>query len=71
MMHRFATTEEFYVAQDRFRAYIADEVNPARVKAGLSEIRDDEARECFRIIEQFCDDWSGRSAKITEVEHEL
>lgn len=53
----FRTTEEFYVRQDEFRRYIADEVNPARVKHGLSEIRDEEARECFRIMDKFFVEW--------------
>jgi hypothetical protein len=53
----FRTTEEFYVRQDEFRRYIADEVNPARAKHGLSEIRDDEARECFRIMDKFFAEW--------------
>ena len=55
------TTEEFYVRQDEFCRYIADEVNPARVKHGLSEIRDDEARECFRILDQLFVKWRSGS----------
>lgn len=50
-MSKFRTTEHFYAEQDAFRRYIADKVNPARKAAGLSEIRDEEARECFRIID--------------------
>lgn len=48
-----------HARRDDFRRYIRKEVNPARVKAGLSEIRDDEAGECFRIINQFLDRWMG------------
>lgn len=58
-MNRWPTTEHYYAAQDDFRRYIRDKVNPARAKAGLSEIRDEEARECFRIIDQFLDRWMG------------
>jgi hypothetical protein len=46
-----------HVRQDEFRRYIADEVNPARAKHGLTEIRDDEARECFRILDKFFAEW--------------
>jgi hypothetical protein len=47
------TSEEYYARRDDFMRYIAFEVNPARLKAGLSEIREHEARECFRIIHDF------------------
>ena len=46
-------TEEEYIDRDSFMIYIAEKVNPARVKAGLSEIREEEARECYRIILDF------------------
>jgi len=52
--------EEYYIERDAFMAYIMDEVNPARKKAGLSEIREDEARECFRVLKQFDDKWNHR-----------
>lgn len=44
--------ERYYAARDAFILYILDEVNPARAEAGLSEIREDEARECFRVLHQ-------------------
>lgn len=47
------TTEEYYINRDEFLRYIAFEVNPARLSAGLSEIREHEARECYRIIHDF------------------
>ena len=53
----FRTTEEFYVRQGEFIRYIEDEVNPARAKHGLSQIREDEARECFRIMDKFFVEW--------------
>lgn len=56
-MSRFATSDEYFLAQDVFRRYVQKEVNPHRVRAGLLEIRDDEARECFRIIDEFLDEW--------------
>lgn len=67
-MSRWPTTEHYYAAQDDFRRYIQREVNPARAKAGLSEIRDDEARECFRIIDQFLDRWMGAANPTTPVQ---
>jgi len=66
-MSRFKTSEEYYLARDTFCIYIEDEVNPARVAAGLQPIRNDEARECFRIIDEFMDKWTGRpSETVTE-----
>jgi len=56
--------EEYYIERDAFMAYIMDEVNPARKKAGLSEIREDEARECFRVLKQFDDKWNHRPEPI-------
>lgn len=47
------TSEEYYIRRDNFVRYIDTEVNPARLKAGLSEIREHEARECFRILHDF------------------
>jgi len=43
-------TEEWYAQRDAFIRYIDEEINPARRAAGLEEIRECEARECFRII---------------------
>lgn len=53
----FRTSEEYFARQDEFRCYIAEQVNPARLAAGLSVIGDDEARECFRILDQFFVGW--------------
>ncbi len=53
----FRTNEEYHIRCDEFRAYIIEQVNPERVKAGLGEIRDAEARECFRILDQFFVKW--------------
>lgn len=49
----FATSEEYFATRDSFIAYVVDEINPARIKAGLSELREHEARECFRIMHDF------------------
>jgi hypothetical protein len=65
-MSRFATSDEYFRAQDEFRRYVETEVNPARVKHGLSEIRDAEARECFRIIDEFLDDWMKPSNRLAD-----
>lgn len=46
-------SEEYYIDRDDFIRYIIEEVNPARLKVGLSEIREHEARECFRILNDF------------------
>jgi uncharacterized protein YkwD len=46
------TSEEYFSSRDDFIRYIVTEVNPARRQHGLSEIREDEARECFRIMHQ-------------------
>ena len=46
-------TEQYFIEQDEFRRYVANQVNPARVEAGLKPIDDDSARECFRIIYDF------------------
>lgn len=53
----FRTTEEYFARQDEFRIYIQDVVNPARQRAGLAEIREDEARDCFRLLDKFFADW--------------
>jgi hypothetical protein len=50
--------EEYYIQRDEYMAYIRNTVNPARVDAGLSEIREHEARECFRIIHDFQKQWN-------------
>lgn len=59
------SAELFHARQDEFMRYVEDEVNPARVAAGLSEIRPHEARECFRIIDEFATKWDslGKEAK--------
>ena len=73
-MSRFTTSEEYYAARDSFVAYIDSDVNPARQAAGLSLIREAEARECFRLIEEFMDRLMGRTtdqqptAPTTEVQ---
>jgi len=56
------TTEEYYIKRDEFMRYIAFEVNPARLAAGLSEIREHEARECYRIITDFQRKWNEPSS---------
>lgn len=56
------TTEEYYIKRDEFMRYIAFEVNPARLAAGLSEIREHEARECYRIIIDFQRKWNEPSS---------
>lgn len=53
----FRTNEEYHIRCDEFRQYIIEHVNPARKGAGLSEIRDFEARECFRILDRFFVQW--------------
>lgn len=68
----YPSSEEFYAARDTFRRYVADEVNPARKAHGLTEIRDDEANECFRIIDQLCQrmDSARLQLKASECLHE-
>ena len=51
-------TEENYIERDAFIIYIQDKVNPARLKSGLEEIREYEARECFRILKDFSKSWN-------------
>lgn len=46
-------SEQWYALQEEFIRYIINQVNPARLDAGLSEIREHEARECFRILDDF------------------
>lgn len=46
-------SEEWYAQRDAFIRYIETEVNPRRREVGLFEIRECEARECFRIIHDF------------------
>lgn len=64
--------EEYYIARDEFMAYIEEKVNPAREKAGLSAIRDHEAKECFRIIHEFREEWNTRHEESVcpEEQHE-
>lgn len=51
------TSEEYYIRRDEVVRYIDREVNPARRANGLDEIREHEARECFRIIVDFLRKW--------------
>ena len=51
----FDKAEEYFAAQDEFRRYIADQVNPARVLNDLPPIDDHAARECFRIVDNLYD----------------
>ena len=51
------TSEEYFIHRDQFIAYILDEVNPAREKQGLSQIREVEAGICFRVMIDFLDKW--------------
>lgn len=53
----FRTTEEFHAYQQEFLNYITDEVNPARINAGLPAIGRHEAHECFRILDKFFVHW--------------
>ncbi len=46
----FKRTEEFYIERDIFLRYVAFEVNPERLKAGLAVISDSVAARCFDII---------------------
>lgn len=55
---RFNTAEEYFTARDAFLVYCEDEVNPARVANGLKPLDLPTAREAFRIIDEFCVDWS-------------
>jgi hypothetical protein len=58
------TTEEYYIKRDEFMRHIAFEVNPARLASGLSEIREHEARECYRIITDFQRKWNEPSSNV-------
>lgn len=51
----FDSSDAYFLAQDEFRRYIEDRVNPARAMNGLSPIGDHEARECFRILDNLYD----------------
>lgn len=46
----YESSEEFSAAQDAFRRYISETVNPVRAKYKLEQISDTAARECFRIL---------------------
>lgn len=50
-------SEEYYIMRDDFLRYIDDDVNPARFKAGLAEIKTIDARECYRILYDFWKKW--------------
>lgn len=56
------TSEEYYIRRDEFMRYIDREVNPARRANGLEEIREHEARECFRIIVDFLRKWESHTS---------
>ncbi len=45
--------ENYYCKRDDFLRYIADNVNPARLAAGLKELDETTANECFRILNDF------------------
>ena len=45
--------EDYYIRRDDFLRYIADNVNPARLAAGLRELDETTASECFRILNDF------------------
>ena len=49
--------EEYYTMRDEFMRYIEDQVNPARISAGLEPIREHEGRECYRILYDFWRNW--------------
>lgn len=51
-------TEQYYTMRDEFMCYIEDEVNPARLDAGLELIRKHEAEQCYRILYDFWRKWS-------------
>lgn len=46
-------SEEWYILRDEFLRYVANEVNPARIGAGLKEIDMTAAKECFRVLDDF------------------
>lgn len=50
-------TEEYYLQRDEFGIYIADKVNPERIKAGLKIIDPSDAVKCFGIIYDFKEKW--------------
>ena len=50
-------TEEYYAMKDEFVRYVIDKVNPARLAAGLTELREKESEECFRILYEFWLKW--------------
>lgn len=56
------TSEEYYIRRDEYMRYIDREVNPARRANGLEEIREHEARECFRIIVDFLRKWESSTS---------
>ena len=62
-MKGFPTSEEYFVAQDCFVSYVIDTVNPARVGAGLRPVNDADAREYFRMVHSFCEEWEKRCAE--------
>ena len=46
------TTEAMFRDKEKFANYIADEVNPARLKEGLSVISNSAANVCYDLIMQ-------------------
>ena len=45
--------EDYYIKRDDFLRYIVDNVNPARLAAGLRELDETTVNECFRILNDF------------------
>ena len=41
-----------------FMSFIKNHANPARAKAGVGEINEDDARSVFKILENFYAQWS-------------
>lgn len=51
------TAEEYYCSLDHFLRYVKEEVNPARLNAGLKEVDEDAARVCYIIINYYQKRW--------------
>jgi hypothetical protein len=64
----FRTTEEYFIRQEEFWQYINEQVNPARLADGLSEIKYQHAKECFRIMDKFFVQWRLGSPASGEVD---
>ena len=55
-------SDDYEIRYDQFAKYIAEQVNPGRVEKGLTVIDRNTAREFFRMMNDFCDNWEKKGA---------